>query len=294
MSFGLDDIVGLIEDAASIPGDLLKEAKDFLNSPGGAAGIFVSGATIFVGGPMAVVPAVIAGIAATEAVNELLIKTREMNPEERTLAELVFGKTLPPFEKIKLTNLAGLGDRPFTTPTATGYLVNLGQFFENPIRCRLSHYPEHGELLIHELTHVWQIFHSKFVPGLMCEGILNQAEFIFGKDVYKPEKGKNWDDYNMEQQATLVDLWYGGYVWQDSKIHRPEGMVGCSKEHPFYRYVMEVNGGAPPPAVQTLSVRDLARRKFGAQGSFAIKGCFPRYKTGSLRRSMIGLTGSDL
>lgn len=291
MSFGLDDIGEFFESLPSIPGDLVDAATSLFDGPGGVVGIFVSGTTLLVGGPMAMIPALISGVALTEAVN-LLIKTREMNAEERTLAELVFGNSLPPNHKIKLTNLSGLDGRAFTIPNAAGeYLVNLGGSCDDPIRSR--HYPENGQLLIHELAHVWQMHHHKFKPGLICEGILNQSRYTLGEDVYTPETGQDWENYNLEQQATLIDLWYAGYMKKknENRVFRIPGIEGCSMDHPFYQYVLQVNGGAPPPAVQALSIRTITRRKFGIESNLTVRSRFPLHKAGSLRRSLIGLRG---
>ena len=289
----LDDIGDTIESIVEAPGDLVEAAASFFDGPGGVAGIFVSGATFLVGGPQALVPAVIAGIGATEGANAL-IKTRKLSPEERMLAEFVFGDTLPPYDRIILTNFIGLGNRAFVMPNTAGeYLVNLGGDYDDPIRS--SHDPEYGQLLIHELTHVWQIHHNSFVPGLICEGILNQSRYIIlDKDVYNPGAGKkDWSTFNLEQQAKIVDLWYGGYLpVGKQKVTRFVGGP-CSTSHPFYHYVVQVNGDVPPPAVGTLSVRAVAKRKFGAEGEFSIHARFPRYTSGvrSLRRSLIGLRG---
>lgn len=283
MPFDIDDIGEFIEDVADIPGDMVEAASSLFDGPGGVAGIFVSGAALFVGGPAALVPAIIAGVAVTEGVNAL-IKTRQLSAEERTLAEMVFGNSLPPHDKIILTNLGHPQGRAFVIPNAAGEcLVNLGEAYNDPIR-HTSKYPEHGQLLIHELTHTWQIHHSSFVPGLICEGIINQIRNEFEEGIYNPGDGdRAWSEYNLEQQAAIVDHWYHGW-----------GEAPCSTGTRFYHHILgTVNGGTPPPAVQTLSVRTMARRKFGTEGGFSIQARFPRHMTGprSLRKSLIGLRG---
>lgn len=284
MGFGIDDIGEFIEDVADIPGDLVEATASLFDGPGGVAGIFVSGATLFVGGPTALVPAVIAGVAVAEGVNAL-IKTRQLSSEERTVAEMVFGNSLPSYDKIILTNLAHPQGRAFVVPNPAGEaLVNLGDGYNDPIRYTKASYPEYGQLLIHELTHVWQIHHSSFVPGLICEGIVTQVQNELEEGVYNPGDGeKDWSEYNPEQQATIVDRWYRGW-----------GTEPCSVKSGLYRHVLgEINGGAPPPAVQALSVRTVAKRKFGTEGGFSVQARFPRYMAGprSLRKSLIGLRG---
>jgi hypothetical protein len=284
MGFGIDDIGEFIEDVANVPGDLVEAAASLFDGPGGVAGIFVSGATLFVGGPAALVPAVIAGVAVTEGVNAL-IKTRQLSLEERTLAEMVFGNNLPPHDKIILTNLGHPQGRAFVVPNAADEcLVNLGDAYNDPIRHTPDAYPEHGQLLIHELTHIWQIHHSSFTPGLICEGIINQIRNEFEEGIYNPGDGERaWSEYNLEQQATIVDRWYRGW-----------GTEPCSTRSRVYHHILgTINGGAPPPVVQTLRVRTMARRKFGTEGSFSVQARFPRYTVGprSLRKSLIGLRG---
>src|SRR5262245_43678592 len=202
MGFGLDDIGDFFEDITDIPGDLVE-------GPGGVAGIFVSGGTLFVGGPAALIPAVIAGAVVTEGINAL-IKTRPLSSEESTLADLVFDGNLPPHESIILTNLGHPQGRAFTIPNAAGEcLINLGDAYDDPIRHTSKSYVEYGQLLIHELTHAWQIHHSGFIPGLICEGIINQVRNEFEDGIYNPgDAQKAWSEYNLEQQATIVDRWY--------------------------------------------------------------------------------------
>jgi hypothetical protein len=295
MDFGLDDIGEFIGDVPEIPGDVVDAAASMFDGPGGVAGIFVSGAVLLVGGPTALVPALIAGVAVTEGANAL-IRTRRMNAEEQTLAWLVYGDSLPPWDQIILTNLIGLEGRAFTIPNPAGEcLINLGEDFDDPIRSK--HYIEHGRLLIHELDHAWQIHHSSFKPGLICAGAYNQAIYNLAEDVYNPGGGgDDWSSYNLEQQATLIDLWYAGFEMDaDKKPHfvkvNGKRVFGCSPHHPFYRYAVEGNGGSPPPAVQAMSVRGMAQRKFGMKGSFSVSGGFPRSRdeADSLRRRMIGL-----
>jgi hypothetical protein len=285
MGFGIDDIGEFFEDVAAIPGDIVEAAASLFDGPGGVVGIFVSGAQLLVGGPTALVPAVIAGVAVSEVVNAL-IKTRRLSAEERTVAELVFGNSLPADDKIILTNLRHPQGRAFVVPNAAGEaLVNLGEAYDDPIRYTKASYVEYGQLLIHELTHVWQIHHANFVPGLICEGVITQVQNELEEGVYNPGDGeKNWSEYNLEQQATIVDRWYRGW-----------GSAPCSTTSGLYRHVVLVNGNVPPPAVQPLSVRTVARRKFGVQEGFSVNVRFPRYipprTPRSLRTSVIGLRG---
>lgn len=132
--------------------------------------------------------AVVAGVAVG-AVTNALIKQRELSEEEAGFAAQVFGGSLPPRDWIMLTNLAGLGSRAFTMPGVDGKIyINLGDAYDNPNPLDYTNppiYRKRGQLLIHELTHAWQIFHRSFVPGTGCEGIVNQANNTVGESVYE-------------------------------------------------------------------------------------------------------------
>ena len=108
-----------------------------------------------------------------------MVKIRRLRDDEVAFARQVFGDSLD-FDRIRLTNLSGIGTRAFTTPTVDGtILLNIGNAFNEPTLAVYPPYPVPGQILIHELTHAWQIEHASledgFVPGLMCTGILNQT-----------------------------------------------------------------------------------------------------------------------
>jgi len=195
-------IIGLGSEIGQVFGDL---------GLGGTFGV-IGGVVIFaVGG--SIVLAVVAGIGIGEVTNEL-IKQRALSSQEAQFAATVFGTSLP-FDRIVLTNLSGLGGRPFTMPGVDKKIyVNLGDAFDtpNPLGYTNKSYPIPGQVLIHELTHAWQIAHTGFLPGLVCEGIVNQANNTVGGSVYvygPPGPGFS-SGFNLEQQAAIVDQWFGG------------------------------------------------------------------------------------
>ena len=61
-------------------------------------------------GPSAIIAAVVAGVAAG-AITDALIRHRQISTEEYDFARTVFGNTLPPRERIFLTNLSYGGGR---------------------------------------------------------------------------------------------------------------------------------------------------------------------------------------
>jgi hypothetical protein len=271
----LDFVEGLVDDISDIPGDVVDHFQSVIEGPGGVVGIMVAaGGVVFVGNPGLIILGTVAAAEITHAVT----KTRRMSSEERTLAQMVFGNSLPPLDKIILSNIEGKDGRQFVVPNLVGEsIINLGSAYKDPIRFTDGAYREFGQLLIHELTHVWQIHHTG-ISGYVC-AIHNQ---ITG-GTYEPSDGmKPWNEYNPEQQGTMVDRWYAG----------ASGEEPCSTKARFYNHVRDtINGGNEPPVVQTLSVRNIARSKFNVNSNFSVKSSFPRHRSGSLRKSLIGLRG---
>ena len=198
-------------------------ADDLFDGPDRPAGIACTGAALSVVCGGARIPAALAAC-------DTKIRHRRLTDGERRFAENVFGGSLPPNDRIVLTNLTGLGARPFTCPNAAGQtLVNVGAAFDDPTAYESPAYPAPGKLLVHELTHVWQIRHTAFFPGLVCNALVTHLT----DGSYRPgEGGKPWDEYNLEQQATIVDEWFA------PSFRGPAGYAAMSPDHPYHRYVV--------------------------------------------------------
>jgi hypothetical protein len=205
----------------------------------GTVGVVVTGGVLLVFGPAAIMPALVFGVAAGAA-TAALVKQRALRDDEWSVVETVFPPGQLPRERILITNLTGIGGRPFTMPAPGDViLVNLGGGFDDPTKYAGkggdndgSRKP--GQLLIHELTHAWQIAHSHFTPGLMCTGIFNQVGTLGGNmDVYKYGPAtQNWDQFNLEQQGKIVDDWFAG-------TGRQATFPPMTKEesNPYWRYI---------------------------------------------------------
>lgn len=185
-----------------------KELNAFAGTPvtglGGIPGTVVTAAGSFVFGSTYAIPIFVGTAFATQA----LFKQRPIRPDEYEFANLVFRGTLPPAERIVLTNLSGLGGRAFTVPALDQktVLVNLGDGFSfepgGPMRHTKNRFTVPGQRLIHELTHAWQFARNSFVPGYLCRGVLPS-------DYGTPNPGTAWGDFSLEEQAVTVDKWFG-------------------------------------------------------------------------------------
>lgn len=219
-------VIALGSEIGSIFGDL---------GIGGTFGV-VAGVVVFAFGG-GIILAVVAGVAVGLVTNAL-IKQRPISDEEYKFAMQVYQNSLPPASQIILTNLSGLGGRAFTMPGVDGKTyVNLGDAFDHPdpLRYKNDAYPIPGQVLIHELAHVWQIEHSSFLPGLVCEGIVNQANNTVGGSVYVyGPPGPEWSEFNLEQQGAIVDQWFAGILTPVVPIRSP-----MSAADPYFRYISD-------------------------------------------------------
>ncbi|MEV4943495.1 hypothetical protein [Streptomyces zaomyceticus] len=189
-------------------------------------GVTVASGVLLIFGPAAILPALVAGAAA-----EALVDHRPLSESEAAFAAKVFGPTLPNREQIILTNMTGLDDRAFVIPGVGGtYLVNLGDHFDDPMAPK-GKYAQRGQMLIHELTHVWQ---AKRWPATtyFCQGVF-ESTYSPGGDATKP-----WSSYGIEQQATIVDRWYAADpAFLTGEFQRPFPDLTLKAPHPFDHYL---------------------------------------------------------
>lgn len=173
---------------------------------GGIVGVLVAGGVIWVYGPSAITAAVVAGVAAG-AITDASFRHRLLTDDEYAFADTVFQGTLPPREKIFVTNLSHDGGRKYTWPNLDGsVLLNLNDAFDDPMHFADPSYTTRGQVLIHELTHAWQIWTKSFVPGILCKSVFGPGSYDYGP------AGPPWSDFGLEQQAAIVDHWFGKYA----------------------------------------------------------------------------------
>jgi hypothetical protein len=131
---------------------------------------------------------------------------RRLRKDEQDLVSDVFGPTLPPWNQIAITNGTGADGRAFTL-NIPFYTINLGNAARqdltstSPASCYVNADGTLCDLLIHEMTHVWQFHHG--VP-VVENSILAQQ---YGPG-YAYKAGRAWKFYNVEQQAGIVEDWH--------------------------------------------------------------------------------------
>jgi hypothetical protein len=153
--------------------------------------------------------------------------------KEIEIAKSVFENTVP-YSKVYITDGLGLDGRPYTLPrpaTSREYIVHAGDGYYG-----MSFLLGDKMTLVHELTHVWQGEHSRLAWSFVFSSAVHQIKGSAYK--YDPSNMKDWDDYNPEQQAQIVEDWFG---------------AGADEEDYRYHYIIEdirQQMMAPRPHVQ--------------------------------------------
>lgn len=184
---------------------------------------------------------------------------RPLNTAERQLMREVFGNTLPDFEEIGIGDGLGASGRPWTDTGPTNYpdmphmhfQINIGDAASNDLTsnitrvdCFVTGIPDTlAELLVHEMTHVWQYHNSRSRYGVW-------ASSVFGTYDFTP--GDPWDDYDVEQQASIVEKWYSNNAkhWSNKSL---------LKADPLYPYIRLVIRSGRIWYPRTLTLNELNR-----------------------------------
>lgn len=249
-----DDLIELFAGAAGAALGVVigatKEAIGLLGAtlgPGATIGV-VAGTLVFavtagtgVALGLAVTASAVVAVVACVVVG-LTTQMRPLDDGEKALARQIFGDTVP-VDDVILTNIGGAGGRGFTAQGVDGKIyVNLGMSFDAPLGPGGPTYPFPGQLLIHELTHAWQIANTGFLPALMCSMLVTQADNTLGDNAYEyGEPGPAWDNFNPEQQAAIVDQWFAG-------TGNSSGYEPMDQQNVYFRYVWDnVLHHAPTP-----------------------------------------------
>jgi hypothetical protein len=153
--------------------------------------------------------------------------SRQLRNSEIEFARQVFEEQLP-YGKVHIANyyLPGNQGVPVTMASVSSII---------PVRS-LRHYtiyfgpevyehgadrPETASTFIHELTHVWQGYHGALGWEYMVESMVSQGHAVITEGdrnrAYDYEPGEPWDEYNVEQQALLVQHWYRDGMREDDE-----------------------------------------------------------------------------
>jgi hypothetical protein len=159
-----------------------------------------------------------------------VLTKRRINEDEEALARQVFQDQLP-YSNIHIANFYLPGNEDVAVTVASGTeLIPIKALTEYTIYFGPAVFSD-GALktvktrntFIHELTHVWQGHHSTFSWQYMVNSILSQGRAIIfhgsrGK-AYEFKAGKAWGDYNVEQQAYIVQSWFADGMKTDSELY---------------------------------------------------------------------------
>jgi hypothetical protein len=144
--------------------------------------------------------------------------SRLINQAEIELARQVFQDQLP-YDKIHFASyyLPNNNGVPVTLASVSSLvpirsLRSYTIYFGPEVFRDGAHVPGTRNTLIHELTHVWQGHHSLIAWEYMVDSLLAQGHAILTEGnrnrAYDYKPGKVWNDYNVEQQANIVEDWF--------------------------------------------------------------------------------------
>lgn len=198
--------------------------------PTAVAGVFVAAGAILILGPRAVIPAIVAGVAAASEV-----KARPLRESEKALANRIFGDTLP-YGRILITNFDN-GGRAFVMPNLDGsILVCMGDRYDDPLR-RM----DWSQTFIHELTHAWQIAHTSVTAEMIASVVIDKIKY--GEDVYVDNPlnvdGRPWSEYSIERQAQIVGFWYLIASIGAPDPSHPNVDSEVAINHPAFQYIQQ-------------------------------------------------------
>ena len=104
-----------------------------------------------------------------------------------------------------------------------------------------------GQLLIHELTHAWQIGNESFTPEYYCRAVATSTGTLDGDMStygYGPA-GPDWSSFGTEQQGSIVDQWFAGKLDPDGRSVQQHAFppmhsdVQGAGQNPYFRYIRD-------------------------------------------------------
>ena len=123
---------------------------------------------------------------------------RYLNSRETAIAQKVFKDSLP-WLRIQVTSESGADGSAYTL----GRTIKVGPVGYSGMHLDIAG----GQLLIHELTHVWQHEHLAHPASYICNAVASYVKYGRNR-AYNYQPGLDWNNYNVEQQASLVADWW--------------------------------------------------------------------------------------
>jgi hypothetical protein len=168
-------------------------------------------------------------------------KSRNLSGDEINLAAQVFQDSLPSWGRIFITD--GLGpipgyDNPYTQDVKLTYSVNVGPevYPDATLTTDYLGFGTYRNILIHEMTHVWQYYHGYWV--ILRSIWANRHATGYE---YTIEASDAWDDFNVEQQAHLVEDWFdGGMLPTDSRFVFIEKIIRAGVKGGIWASMLDV------------------------------------------------------
>lgn len=132
---------------------------------------------------------------------------RTLGEKEKAIAYQVFERSIP-YSRVIVSDGLGYNGRPYTLPEMGGtYVLHVGDGYYG---MSSAGRPADRALLVHELVHVWQGEHSRWRGSFVAESGWNQLRHGDAAYDYDANNLKDWNSYNPEQQAQIVEDWYAG------------------------------------------------------------------------------------
>ena len=92
--------------------------------------------------------------------------------------------------------------------------------FNNPRNFGLDKGKVYGQTFIHEMTHVWQLHNTRMGLTWITDALVSQVLNSLGDSAYTYQPGSAYGDYNLEQQAKIVEDWFAGGMDPNSMLYR--------------------------------------------------------------------------
>lgn len=178
--------------------------------------------------------------------NDNMIGIRKLRPAERSILRRVYQDSLPPFDRMLIVSLSGISGRPFVVPASMvsvllapvlgsvdlfllglaiapfknpeHYLTFMGRRgYNDAVQKEYDDRP--GDTLVHEAAHVWQGYQRAFTWSYVLESVYHQG--CKGQGAYdyeRPVGTKQWDRYNPEQQASIIEHWFAEGELETSEL----------------------------------------------------------------------------